>query len=142
MSDELRNITDSDTKQEEQALGILARLFRQLLHKGTGINVPDVKYSYALRLIEAWLKDPNNGVPDDLKRRSSTRGNLIKEISRPDMTFRVFLKGIRWLRPQNVTFIVDLGYAHGAKRTARVKINLRQMDIDLEGFDNPKDGAD
>jgi len=136
MTEELRNICDSDTKQEEQALGILARLFRQLLYKGTGVNVPDVNYQVALRLIDAWLKDPANGVPDDMKRRSSARGNLMKEIARPDMTFRVFLKGVRWLRPQDVTFTVDLGYAHGAKRSARIRINLRQMNIDLEGFDD------
>jgi len=45
-----------------------------------------------------YLTDPRNMLPTNRKDQTSIRGNIAKEISRPQMTWKVFCKGLRILQ--------------------------------------------
>jgi hypothetical protein len=48
-------------------------------------------------LLEAYVLNPKNHVPNNRKDQISARGNLTKEFSRPQMTWKVFCKALRFL---------------------------------------------
>ena len=87
------------------------------------------------RLLQLWVADPRNAIPDDGKSRSTERGNLIRELSRPDMTWRVFLKGIRLLRPIDIHLEVHLRWSRKKVTIHGFTMRLTDIEIDLEGDD-------
>lgn len=102
-----RMLTDP-TKDTQNARGLLARLYRQiLLERGVTVEV-------AHRLMTAWVNDPKNRVPKTTRGASSERGNLIKELSRETMSWKVFVKGMKFLRVPRITFIVR---CHNTEKT-------------------------
>jgi len=98
MNDFDRILTDN-TREIEDAKNVPARLFRQILFDRR------IGPSEALQLMHAWIADPKNHVPQTLRGASYVRGNLIKEFSNPKMSWKVFIKALRWLRLPKVTFI-------------------------------------
>lgn len=90
--------------------GVLAHLFRMMVM--TIIASPQRWALYMLR----FLDDPRNGIPNNASDRSSARGNLNKELERPDMTWPVFRKGILFLNPAKAIFRINL---HMPNRTVR-----------------------
>lgn len=99
MNDFDRVLTDS-TREVEDARNILARLFRQILLER------QIGPTEALQLMAAWIADPKNNIPHTLRGASYERGNLIKELSNSRMSWKVFIKAMRWLRIPRITFIV------------------------------------
>jgi hypothetical protein len=73
--------------------------------------------------MKAYLADPRNGIPNNSRDRSSARGNLNKELLRPDMTWRVFLKAMNFLDLIRVSFTVKVQWKDGkvTEVTARLK---------------------
>lgn len=54
-------------------------------------------------LMTDWLSDYRKGAGDQPRKKiTSMRGNLIKELGKPEMTWKVFYKGIRFLQPIKV----------------------------------------
>ena len=49
------------------------------------------------RKMELFLSDIRNSIPQNTKDRSSARGNLRKELCKPNMSWKVFCKGLRFL---------------------------------------------
>lgn len=79
---------NSPNKEMASATSILSRLFRIILED---LEVTPKAY---IRLVNQWLDDPLYGIANDPKRRSTIRGNLNKEVIRPDMSMRTFLKAL------------------------------------------------
>lgn len=102
MSKDLQRIVRSNDKAINEARGPLAKLFRKILFD---TKMDQIKVE---KLMRQYLDNPLNNIPRDNKIRSSERGNLIKEISRPNMTWKVFMKGLRFLSPVAVRFEVHL----------------------------------
>lgn len=118
------------TKKVMEATGILARIYRQLLVE------MDIQPERFHRLLHEWLNDPTNGVNTDLKRRSSARGNFIKELVRPTMTFKVFLKAVKMLKPTEIEF--SFSFRFGYKRY-NICQTYKLADIQVPGDDDELD---
>lgn len=115
--------TDEDRKVYE-ADNVLARLFRVI---SRDLNV-DVQHFYGL--MNHWLNDPRNGIGKFPKDRSTARGNLTKEILRPNMTWDVFIKALRWLKVVRVEFCVKITReSEGRTKTTQHAIDI----VDLPG---------
>lgn len=121
MSNDIFDILSSPTKEEENARGILAKLFRQIL---ADTATSGTKFHH---LMTNYLNNPFNGFSHDRKRKSSERSNLMKELARPNMTFKVFVKGIQFLAPVEAVFEVKLKWRDN--RTTIHSIPLRVMDL-------------
>lgn len=116
MYDEHNDILNDRTKGVEQTIGVLARLFRQILFD---LDVNPFKWAM---MMQRYLDDPRNGIPRNSKDRSSARGNLNKELRRPKMTWKVFRKALMFLGPVEATFIVRLKWQGGKTTEHDVKL--------------------
>lgn len=130
-------LSDTD-KGVKEARGVLAVIFRQFL-KIRGIT----GYTWE-RLMTTWLDDPSNGVEANSRARSTARGNLNSALRRPDMTWRVFMRALEFLRAARVDFIVKVTWFDGKTDTVTARLKdlgtpmRRESDDDDDGPDNDK----
>jgi hypothetical protein len=89
--------------------GVLSSLFRNIMQK---LEVGPEKWGYLMRL---YVQDPHNGVPDNDADRGSTRGNLSTALSNDYMTWKVFMRGLRFLRIRHVKIVLELYTDDGTK---------------------------
>ncbi len=71
---------------------ILAALYQKL------IRVMHLSGPQFDKYMNGYLSDPRNCFPNNLRDRSSLRGNLRKELLKVTMTWKVFCKGLRFLK--------------------------------------------
>lgn len=124
MSDGLNTILNSDDKQIGTARNVLSRLWRRILF-AQGIN-PLLWEKMMVR----YLNDPLHNIPPTGNRRSSARGNLQKELSRPSMTWKVFQKAMRFLNPKRVRFMVEITWWSNRVTTYAETLDLHALDLD------------
>lgn len=105
--DQVNAMLTDPQKRVGEATGILSKLFRKILIE---LNVTPVKWN---ALMNAYLNDPRNRVPRDNRGRSSTRGNLNKELRKPAMTWANMEKAIRFLNPLKAEFTIKLTWRGG-----------------------------
>jgi hypothetical protein len=132
MNENLESILKADDKHKDEARGVLARMFRQILGE---TNTRPGEWT---GLMNRYLSDPNNRIPANGKDRSSTRGNLNKELSRKSMTWKVFRKALRFIGATHVTLQLTLDWV---KRPSTVHIMHIPMDVQLED-ENDDDDTD
>lgn len=101
------------------ANGVLSRLFRQML---LNLNVGDGSRFGAL--LQAYILDARHGVPNNKKDQQSMRGNLTKELSRPQMTWKVFCKALRFLQIVKIELSIKAYHEDG-------RTSLHQTTVDL-----------
>lgn len=124
---EVERMLSSNTKLVEEATGALSRLFRQIL---LDVNMGKMLWS---SLMDRYLKDPRNRINQTPKDISSTRGNLAKELVRPDMTWKVFNKAVRFLNPRSVKVSVTIEWHRGRTTVHEVPI---YKSLEALGSDN------
>jgi len=106
---------------------ILAALYRKILLE-LGIN--NTKFNL---LMEKYLNDHRNMVPQNSFDRSSTRGNLKKELLKLTMSWKAICKGIRFLHVYK--FEVRLTLYHQNKQVTSHAIMANLDDVqDDEGL--------
>lgn len=91
--------------------GVLSRLWSRMLID-LDVNIPrwnDYMHSF--------VTDPRNGYPPTKNGQTSARGNLTKEFSRPHMTWKVFMKALRFLKVVRVEFAIKCHYFNGSSST-------------------------
>lgn len=100
---------------------ILAKLFRQIIYS-TGIAAPNLSSkgrgddSFVIgdrwnKLMEDFLSDSRNSIPQNMKERSSARGNLQKEITgNKGMSWKVFCKALRFLGIIKFDIIINVKF--------------------------------
>ncbi len=115
-----RDILDTDDRGVGSAENPLALLFRTILQQ---LDVNPFKWSH---LLDRYLKDPRNGIPQTPKDRSSTRGNINKELRKPKITFSTFIKGLLLLNPVSARFEVHLTWPNKTTTIHGVNIALRR----------------
>ena len=84
------------------------------------------------RLMEDFLSDVRNNIPQNIKEKSSARGNLRKELLRPVMTWKVFCKGLRFLKIKRFTIIVQLHHANGITTEHKKEVQLADIDVNAD----------
>lgn len=76
-------------------------------------------------LMEEFLSDYRKGAGEQPKKKiTSMRGNLIKELGKPEMTWKVIYKGIRFLQPIKVEVILRFHW-----RTKRITEHTQTIDF-------------
>jgi hypothetical protein len=90
-------------------------------------------------LFNLYLANPENGiirVDGDSDNRNSEKGNLTKALTVPNMTIKVFTKGIRILNPTSITTELELNIQGGRRITTHtVTVITSQLSM-LEMSDN------
>lgn len=105
-----------------EAENLLARLFRIYLADS---NIGPELY---IRLVTNWINNPRYGFSKNPSVRSYARGNLNKEILRPNMSSSVFLKAM------SVMDIEDLEICMRVKQRGRDEFTEHTLEInDLPG---------
>lgn len=113
---EVGRLLTSHTKLVEEATGALSRLFRQILFD---INLESFRWG---QLMDNYVKNPRNRIDQNNKDISSAKGNLAKELVRPDMTWKVFNKAMRFLNPKRVRIVVAIDWQN--KKTTLHEVTL------------------
>lgn len=106
--------------------GVLSKLFRQML---IDLNISPMKFS---ALLADYVRDKRNKVPDNRRDQSSIQGNLTKELSRPDMTWKVFCKGVRFLQFTRFEICLKCYKQDGTHSIHTLPVNLYERDNDVE----------
>ena len=119
-----RNIVMSDILTDKQKMvgmtsggsGVLARLWRTIF---LDLDIGPIKFG---KLLEEYVTTASNGIPNNRKEQVSYRGNLIKEFAKSQMTWRIFIKALRFL---NITRIeITLVATHFNTTTTTHKTSL------------------
>lgn len=128
-SEEITEILTSPDKKVGDAKDALSKLFRIIM---ADTNLTGYRWD---ALMTRYLDDPYNHVPKNAKDRSVERGNLNKHLKRPTMTWKVFMKALRFLAPIKIRFEVHLTWAN--KRTT-----IHHLDIKTRSGHTVEDIAD
>lgn len=114
--------------------GVLAGLFARVLYE---LKIGPLRW-YAL--MADFINDSRNATVSNQKDRTSMRGNLLKEFSKEQMTWKVFMKGLRFLQVQRFQITIHAWHANGSESVHHSKIiNLggRKLSEFLEDVDSP-----
>ncbi len=101
------------------AWGLLSKLFRIIL-KDNRIN----GYRYTM-LMMRFLKDPKNRSKKGNTEHTDNRGNLNKEFSNPIMSWKVFIKGLKFVQYRKIRITIEGEQYDGT-------INIHRSMVDLE----------
>ena len=134
--DPLTQMLLDQNKMVYSATGILSKLFRLLLKD---LNITPSHWN---KLLNAYLDNPKNQVPPDSKSRSTARGNLRKELKKPDMTVWNFIKAIRFLNPLSFTLTIHCYWPDQTQTQYEVVFELYEHDQDTESEDGPTQEPD
>jgi hypothetical protein len=128
--DSIYKSADYAASQTNGPAGVLSSLFRTIMQK---LMVGPEKWGYLMRL---YVQDPRNGVPDNDSDRGSTRGNLSTALSNDYMTWKVFVRGLKFLRIMHLRIALELYTEDGEKHIVSKDLNL------TGGGDAPFNSAD
>lgn len=95
---------------------ILAILFRDIL---TVCRLDHGKLSW---LMERFLSDRRNGIPQNVKDRASARGNIRKEIFGESISWKVLFKALRFINVSKFQVTLTLYHDNGKTTTHGTKI--------------------
>lgn len=116
--------TDKGVNRTSGANGVLARLFRQML---LDLGISHSKWS---TLMYDFITDVKNGVPNNKKDQTSMRGNLTKEFARPQMTWKVFCKAMRFLQICNIEIVIKARHLNGSTSLHSTSVDFgRRKDL-------------
>lgn len=120
------DILGKEDKGLTEARGVLTHIFRKILME-RGVN------SYVWdRYMRSYLQNPLNQVPQNSKDRSSARGNLNKELRRDKMSWKVFVKALRFLGPMRIKFEVHLLWGNGETTVHSVELTQNHLSTEAE----------
>jgi len=120
------SILNYNDQRDGEPVGILSRLFRKILAE---LNITPMVWN---KLMNVYLNDSRNRIPRSSRGRSSTRGNLNKELKKSNMTWNNFEKGLRFLNPLRSTFTVEIQWLNNKVTTHTLNIGESPGPIDSE----------
>lgn len=109
----------SEPKGPSTSSSVLSRIFRNMT-----VDLGLSALSAWDRLMNQYINDARNCVPRNKKDQSSARGNLQKELLKPEMTWKVFLKGIRFLGIISFEINIIAKHANGKQTIHSHSVNL------------------
>ena len=101
---ELIRIVSRDDKAIGEAQGPLSVLYRRVLFD-LGIDAATLEQQ-----LDRWVNDPNGPVEQTPKKRTQARGNYIKKMIEPYMTWKSFADLIMMLYPKYIRVELKLGW--------------------------------
>lgn len=127
---ELLALPDKGVSKTKGVAGILARLFRQTL-----CDIGITPHRFHMLLLESSslnklkYKDPATGSSGKTSKFFAA-GNLRRELVKPEMTWKVFVKGIRLLQPIKVDFSIAMTFKNGQVKISQTTIDMGRKDIE------------
>lgn len=125
MSNNINKILTNTTKRVTEARNPLARMWRQIL---LDLNVTPMAFD---KMINRYLDDPRNHIPKDPKKRSTERGNMMKELSKPSITWKTLEKGLRLFPFTELT--IELHFKWGSGRTTIHGLTMQNFQQSNDG---------
>lgn len=104
----LEKLLMDDDKGVSSGTGALSKILRSFW-KDIGLS-----HQHLAALIDAWLEDPNNEFEQDQTKVNNSRGNIRKDNEKDTLTWKIFTRNLRILRPLEVRFLVRLRFKNGA----------------------------
>lgn len=104
----LEKLLMDDDKGVSSGTGALSKILRSFW-KDIGLS-----HQHLAALIDAWLEDPNNEFEQDQTKINNSRGNIRKDNEKDKLTWKIFTRNLRILRPLEVRFLVRLKFKNGA----------------------------
>ena len=98
----IQQLLNAPDKGKSRARGIFSRLFRDVL------DVMEIGPNAWNMLMIRYLDDPTSHIGPSSKDRSTARGNINKELARTSMSGNVFIKALRFIRPDWIRFEVHI----------------------------------
>ncbi len=123
---DVRDLIQNPLKGSEEIEGILTLLYRQILEQ---ISPTWTEYNDRMN---RYLNDPSNGFGDDSKRKSSERSNLNKELLRGRMSWKVFLKAIRFWAPLKMRIEIQLTWRRNIVTSTGIDVNFDSLPNEIE----------
>lgn len=130
--DKILNSPDKGIMETRGIGGIVARLWRQILKD---MNIRPAIFHI---LLAEFVINTRKKMPDDRVSKLFTRGNVRKELERPTMTFKVFMKGIKMLNVVKFTIAVELQYASGKTSKHSTSVDLGDPNANSDLFEEDK----
>ncbi len=118
--------------------GILARLYRTILRD---LNMRPSLFQTLLYTANIQAKEAlsssmrNNNISSTRIAKYFTPGNLRRELEQPEMTFKVFMKGLRLLQVKKVKFSVQLTLSNGKETVHATEVDLGEIQNDFFALD-------
>lgn len=106
-----KEMLDDPKRSINETTHTLARLWRVIL---SDTKVQPHTWDWLMR---EYLRNPHFSQARTSKDRSSERGNLNRELSRPELTWNTFMKGMDLLHPYSVRFIAEITWREGTEPT-------------------------
>lgn len=100
------------------ANGVLSRLFLTIL------NDLGIRWLLLDKLLDSYIRDTRNGIPNNRKDMTTAKGNLVAFITSPQMTWKTFTKTLRILRFTKVTLSITAEHMSGKKTVHSTVIEL------------------
>lgn len=104
----LEKLLMDDDRGVSSGVGALSKILRSFW-KDIGLS-----HQHLTALIDAWLDDPNNEFDQDQTKINNSRGNVRKDNENDQLTWKIFTRNLRILRPVEVRFLVRLKFKNGA----------------------------
>lgn len=139
MSKQLGPILGDPDAAKRRARGPGAALFRMFVTMMADLGIASQHSLHRWNLLmEKYLADPKNCVPNTPKDRTSRRGNLIKEFTKYQMTWKVFLNSLRFFGVVKFEFSIKAYYQDGRTsiHTETVNFGSDEPTIQFGGFRN------
>lgn len=95
---------------------VLSTLFRDIMHAG------NVNTNLFTKLLAEYIIRAN--IPTNIKEVSSTRGNLKKELFKSAITWKVFIKGLMFLRVLRFEIAIYVQHFNGKTTAHYANVNL------------------
>ena len=123
--------------------GFFAGFYRSILDD---INMNPMWWDALMR---DWIEDYKQGAGEEPRKKiTSMRGNLMKELGKPEMTWKVFSKGLRFLQPIKVevslriTWRTKIITEHTQPLEFGARNNLAALLEDLKEDENDSDDTE
>lgn len=116
---------------ESQSSNTEGGMLRKLLTKiYTDLNITPTRFHV---LLQHYLEDPLNGVPQNSRSISSERSNTVKELKKPQISWKQFLRGMKIVRANRFTITITVHHSKDVKTEHSIEVDLGRNYISGEG---------
>jgi hypothetical protein len=119
---ELLSRTDRGINDTAGPNGILAKLWRVILYD---LNITPMRFG---KYMKDYVVNPRNGVPDSKPAQTQARGNLMKVLGKGEMTFKVFMQAMHFIKAVRIRFIIEIEHENGNLTTHSAAVDLSTVD--------------
>ena len=120
----MRSKADGGVSEVRGVGGILAGLWRQCLHD---LNLPPNRIEF---LCNQFIQRARKDLVDARVANYFNRGNLRRELEKPKMTMKVYIKALKILDIVNVKIAVELTHRSGQKSIHSTSVNINEIEVD------------